>query len=396
MMKQIKIFNVNFGDCFLCESEEENKAAMLVDFGSTRSIVDCVADEVNSSLRKFENKYLMISHFHSDHYSGIHRLDDDIIFNEVYLPNFFTDDVIRLQLVVLAVLSESNPAHGVALNLLSVVPDLLNHLNNFSRICYVKRKEKIFNQVDSCRILWPDINDFNDEAKEIFNKLVDYYGLSVKLGQFNDLVASYINLFPTIDNNEGFYMQFNDEYLAESQHYKQEAENIKNKVIELFKEDKISVKRIDREINKQLSSFQNEISICFDNVADEGGVTTKSVLFLSDISRDNYYKIANATDGLKIAGEYKAIKVAHHGTKGYFVNNLPKSEYLIISNGNASNDSWRITSLYGWNYSDSTFICTNYTNACDYEFACKKCDAYNKNGGVCGINLPNVVYDLLL
>ena len=394
MMKQIKIFNVNFGDCFLCESPESN-AAMLVDFGSTKKIGNGVVNAVNLNLRSYEKKYLMISHFHNDHYSGIRSLSHGIVFDEVYLPNFFTDEVIRLELIILAVLSESNQAHEVALNLLSVVPDLLNHLNELSRINYVKRKEYIVNSIDSYRVLWPDITDFNGAATVLFDDLVHYYNLTEKLEEFYRLVRRYLNLFPTLQDSEHSFMQFTEEFLVRRQGVKEEAEDIKKRIINLFKENKASVKRLSSKLSKRLSAFQNKISICFDNAVNGNG-SMKPVLFLGDITRDNFNKISSPTDGFNLACEYKAIKVAHHGTKDYFVNNLPKSEYMIISNGKANNDSWRISPLYGWHYNERNFICTNYTDACDYEFANKSCDASCNNASVCGINFHNVYYVLSL
>lgn len=404
MTEQMKIFNVQFGDCFLCESPT-NGAAMLVDFGSTRTINHDVACEVNSSIRQYAEKYLMISHFHNDHCCGIRNLDDDIVFEEVYLPNFFSREVIRLELIILAVLSESNPSYNTAFNLLSVVPGLCKHLRSGSRICYVQRREQINNDVDSYRVLWPDSNIKHD-AENLYNEIIGYYNLQDNQGEIEQLAGSYTEMFPRFESLNGNNVMFcNERVLAQLREVSNSIEGFKNRVIALFREGLNHQRRIGAELNKRISSFQNNICICFDSVKNESA-TRGPVLFLSDIDPESFQNIMSGTGAFNVYGAYKAIKVAHHGTKNYYVDNLPHSEYLIISNGRTGSNGWGITPLYGWRYSGSRMICTNYNNACDYELSSRKCDAYcvpgcthggvncnncNMGRGVCGIDISYIL-----
>ena len=138
--------------------------------------------------------------------------------------------------------------------------------------------------------------------------------------------------------------------------------------------------------------YQRNICICFDN-KNEAKDPNKNVLFLSDICREHLQDIIARTDAFKLNDRYFSIKVPHHGTKDYFVPNLPLSEYMIISNGYAKNSGWQITALYGWHYKKLNFICADYSNTCDYALAERKCDAYNPATCTCGFMFN---YELVL
>lgn len=121
MLKSINIFNVKFGDCFILRNglNKDSSDKMLVDFGSIQKINQTVIDAVNFELTTAERTYLMVTHFHSDHYKGIKYLNNRIIFDEIYLPNYFSKDIVKLQFTLLSLLNESHPAYQVAYNLLS-------------------------------------------------------------------------------------------------------------------------------------------------------------------------------------------------------------------------------------------------------------------------------------
>lgn len=131
MLKSINIFNVKFGDCFLLRNglNKDSSDKMLVDFGSIQKINQTVIDAVNFELTTAERTYLMVTHFHSDHYKGIKYLNNRIIFDEIYLPNYFSKDIVKLQFTLLSLLNESHPAYQVAYNLLSVIPDVFRHID---------------------------------------------------------------------------------------------------------------------------------------------------------------------------------------------------------------------------------------------------------------------------
>lgn len=385
MLENIDIYNVNFGDCFILESNScsKNPDRMLVDFGSLQRIGSSVIGGVNSDLTNAKSKYLMVTHFHSDHYSGIRRLNNNIIFDEIYLPDYFSRDIVRLQFTLLSVLSESHPAYQIAYNLLSVIPNIFSHLNCKTKIRFVKRGEYIHNNVDLFRILWPKVDNFERQARNLLREVIDYYEVDgYKRNNIEELTENYFSALPETRVREGGgrVLQFED--------YQVRAERIRQ--IEADIESVISGKekprrRLSVNLGGKISSYQNRICICFDNVYESNMPKNKRVLFLSDICRDHLQTIIESKDNksLALSERYNVIKVPHHGTKDYFVDNLPSSLYMIVPNGYAKNNSWKITALYGWYYINSNFICADF-NACDYSLANCRCDAWNNNSCVCG------------
>ncbi|MDE6867817.1 MAG: hypothetical protein K2J83_01575, partial [Clostridia bacterium] len=95
---------------------------------------------------------------------------------------------------------------------------------------------------------------------------------------------------------------------------------------------------------RKISSFQNKLCLCFDNANKNND---KPVLFLSDISKQCYNQLININE---IARYYSTIKVPHHGTPSYFIDNLPESENLLIPNDN-KRKTWLISSDYFITYS---------------------------------------------
>ena len=123
---------------------------------------------------------------------------------------------------------------------------------------------------------------------------------------------------------------------------------------------------------ENLRNHQNEFCLVFDNTTCE-----KSVLFLSDIDKNNFENNIKT----KLLNNYWTIKIAHHGTFHHFTNKLPDSKYKIISNSFYKNTGWGITAEYPNNYA-SNFICTNNNN-CKYYLDNGKCCP---NSFKCGIN----------
>ncbi len=392
MLKSINIFNVKFGDCFLLRNglNKDSSDKMLVDFGSIQKINQTVIDAVNFELTTAERTYLMVTHFHSDHYKGIKYLNNRIIFDEIYLPNYFSKDIVKLQFTLLSLLNESHPAYQVAYNLLSVIPDVFRHIDKHTRILFVKRGEQIYNNIDSFRILWPDVNSFDIQAKKLYEEIVSYYDINAeKQLDLERLTEEYFSTLPRLTEQEGnsSVLQFEDFNLNP-----ESVLQIKYNIEFISKTKNKPKKRLKRGLSKEISSYQNNICICFDN-KNEAKDPNKNVLFLSDICREHLQDIIARTDAFKLNDRYFSIKVPHHGTKDYFVPNLPLSEYMIISNGYAKNSGWQITALYGWHYKKLNFICADYSNTCDYALAERKCDAYNPATCTCGFMFN---YELVL
>lgn len=392
MTESIKIFNVNFGDCFILEAKEGGPA-MLVDFGSTRRLDDNVIAAVNCTLYSAPERYLMLTHFHSDHYSGISRLCKNLFFNELYLPDFFSRGIIRLNFALLEFLSERSAVYNFAYNMLNSVPMLASHLDPNGIISFVKRHDVITNSIDRYRILWPDNtkyrNNFynagysDEEADELFGELISYYGtrdlyemITARADSFSRPILQLINGSEragakTLNGGDALVRATND---------------MRSILLSATAEKTKPIKYLNSSLRRKISAFQNKMCLCFDNASENTVDLDKKVLFLSDITRENFNIIAAGADNMKLCSAYSAIKVPHHGTKDYFVNNLPQSCFMMISNGNAGSGSgWMISALYGMHYSTRGFICTNYENTCDYYLADRQCCASQI---CCGIASP--------
>lgn len=375
MLNEIEVFNVQFGDCFMLKSYDSN-AAMLVDFGSMQRINPLVTQKIENELHFANEKNLMITHFHQDHCIGIQLLNNSIKFHNIYLPNFFSKSIIRLHIALLYYLNPSSQAHIVAMNLLSIVPNLCAYLNTDSIVNYVKRGDTIFNKTDAYRILWPENSNHEQIADTLYRDIIRFYeirndnvqndAIRYREEHFSNLTEHYMNSFPILKDDQT--MQFSEK----------ERDKM-NQVLGLIgdmRTTKDARKRLSQKLNDRISNFQNDLSICFDNIAHSNTYKSKrvrSVLFLSDVTPDNFNTISMA-DRLRLYPKYKVIKAPHHGTRDYFVNDLPRSKYIIISHGNRK--GWPITPLYGYNYSKRKFICTNYYNSCDYCLSGKRCPAY--------------------
>lgn len=385
MVEDIDIYNVKFGDCFILKnnSDTQHSNKLLVDFGSIQSIDPPVIKGVNIELARAESKYLMITHFHSDHYKGIKTLNNNIIFDEIYLPDYFSRNIIKLQFTLLSLLNERHPAYQIAYNLLSAIPNIFRHLNCNSKIIFVKRGDLIFNNLDSFRILWPKVDDFDRLAHLLFREVIDYYNLGEDYENYiESLTERYFSLLPETREHEGngHVLKFEDlEFRAERiRQIEAEIERVSN-------ETNKPRKRLRYVLSNKIRSCQNEICICFDNLFGRNIPKNKRVLFLSDICRENLQTIIGSEDNsnLALSDYYRVIKVPHHGTKDYFVPNLTLSEYMIVPNGYAIKPGWEITALYGEYYKERNFICADF-NACENSHFFRYCRACCRNNCICG------------
>ncbi|MDE5896856.1 MAG: hypothetical protein K2H43_03455 [Clostridia bacterium] len=383
-MSNIRIFNVNFGDCFLLECGENAK--MLVDYGSSTRLSPAVTTQVNAKLLHAKHLYLTLTHFHKDHYSGIQKLGGFVQFDEVYLPNFFSKEHFRLQFALLFALSPTHESAVIAKNLLSVIPDLQTHLRSDSAICYVNRGDTILNRTGNYRILWPQLPDSDAEAQRLYRELRPYLESDESILLVNRAADHYFEALSRTYEDDGGIRRL----AAESIDFERIRE-----VLYSFASSKKRFqppKRLTRKLSKAISDYQNSICLCFDT--DHGNSCSnngKPALFLSDIDPANYKIIAAGKDGLKLADVYSAIKVPHHGTKNYYINDLPESDFLIISNGKSAHSGWEISPLYGLRYIGRELLCTNYKDACGYEPTGKQCFACDHNYCTCGIGTDDVL-----
>lgn len=95
MNRTISMYPVGFGDCYLIE---ENESALLVDFGNidyrpqskTANPFVATTNALQKAVQSKEERSLLITHFHQDHYNLITSLYPNI-FNAIYLRNIFSN-----------------------------------------------------------------------------------------------------------------------------------------------------------------------------------------------------------------------------------------------------------------------------------------------------------------
>ena len=356
MINYIKVFNVAFGDCFIID---ENDFKLLIDCGSmTSERKNMVTQSVDAEMSVKKEKYGILSHFHKDHYKYL--MDLKTRFSNFYCPNFITKVDIGIFVMTLLLSSPQNQIYQDAKSFLEIakIPEIMD--SNGIIFFVSTLTKRIIN--NNYRILWPPrnvsqndnilyqtlINKFTEQQQQLINDFIDHY-----LSFFENTETSVNEPRLTQNGLEQFYSI------------------IPPKINDLINQIQPQLSLSSDEI-ESLRNHQNEFCLVFDNTSSE-----KSVLFLSDIDKNNFENNIKT----KLLNNYWIIKIAHHGTFRHFTNKLPDSKYKIIPNSFYKNTSWGITADYPNNYA-SKFICTNNSN-CQYYLANgKKCLSSYK----CGIN----------
>lgn len=288
---------------------------------------------VNDIISKTLNKNLecIVTHFHDDHYNTL-SMFPNAAFDAIYASNFLTNEEIRLQLYALLILSNSSSCYLMAEQMLRFIPKIIDDgiLKECAIVNFVKKGDLINNNME---VLWPDPNILDYEVRNLldeFEKILkvnsnEIYRESANFhnGVWSDLIEKiellakkYISNVEILKNNR-MQNEITLDYISN---------NIKNILDDLNAIKKqVNLKKLTSFPRKRIKQIQNKYSIIFHN---------DKVLFLGDITA----KIFNDNIACKIENnKYNYIKVAHHGTKNYFTNKLPKSDKMIISSGKKSN-----------------------------------------------------------
>ena len=150
-IKQIKCYNVGFGDCFLCKDNNENGPKMLVDFGEHRSFNNlAVLNDVYDELIMAKQKNLMISHLHQDHYNGVSQLlatHQDLKFDNVYLPNYISNGSLELYATMLFYGKKDHVLSKAARAVLSMPGIFACNLSHYAKIYFVCEGKIIYNNL---------------------------------------------------------------------------------------------------------------------------------------------------------------------------------------------------------------------------------------------------------
>ncbi len=362
MGRQIKMYNAYFGDCFVIQDSDINRN-LVVDCGirevspagsNGKSIRKKQLEDIQKNLRdSYDQRDLLITHFHYDHISGLTKLLKDpvpgLTFDKVYLPNIWdfpfvvASTLLQQNLLKIMLKKSKVSAYGTGTEGLLDLLIALGSCTNNVRV--LKRGDNFEN--DRYVTLLP-----NDD---ILNKIDEEYQnieLPPELGNLKERVSTVANdvsvlVAELVDNsNEGQLSAITVSLI--------EQRNRMNTFIDELTDTDISDDTIDL-ISLALDNLNkpgNRISIVFQNKESDD----YNLLFTGDAEKGNLITISTKTD-IKMHDHYKYIKLPHHGTKTHFFDFAPYTpEYVLIPNGSTKfNDE--ISSLYkdlGYNK-----ICSN-------------------------------------
>lgn len=365
-IKQIKCYNVGFGDCFLCKDGTDNGAKMLVDCGEHNFFKNLsVLNDVYNELIIAKQKNLMISHLHQDHYNGISQLlaaHKDLKFDNIYLPNYISNGSLELYAAMVFYGKKDNPLSRVARAVLSIPGIFATNLSQRAKIYFACEGKIIYNNLCVFETILP-----KKWAKKPC--LIDNV-------QIKEFCSRYLKIFNLEPNNDGCITM----EVSVSQEY-----NIKEEIDELFREyDDTELPVIsEHELEKLKKTFEkhhNNMSLAFHETKV---CNMHNVLFLGDAEK-RYIKYACDTYA---RSQYCFVKIPHHGTKAHFYKYLPFAKYYAITNG-TPHKTWEITDLYDAQYGrNATFVCSNNANCQIYQNS-NKCQSKTNNGAICGIAIP--------
>lgn len=351
MINNIITYNVGFGDCTLIcgTSKCGDSGKMLVDFGGDLLNIQNVATNIIQQLNSAKHKYLIISHFHQDHYNGLDLLVGKVVFDRIYIPDFINNN--SLHILSAALFVKNTKIFSQAKDILTIISDLLNKglVKKIEDIQLCKAGDEIINELEKFKCLLPKTNIIckrqitMDKIRKDFN--IKSIVRALNCNDYN--ISGYIKEIETIKNSN-----FDDK----------DFRYIKN----LFKK------------------IQNNYSIVFQNSRindnEKYHDSNKNILFCGDALPKNINSVKSC-----LYDEYDVIKIPHHGTKKYFYKDFPCSKNFIISNGKKNNNT-KISLLYDTNYrQNQKFICSNK----ECELITKQCTCVSKkkNNAICGFTV---------
>ena len=357
---QIKCYNVGFGDCFLCKGENEDSAKMLVDFGGAKNF-KMVKNDLKHEFSSADKRYLMLSHLHKDHYSGLTKVNDGsnvFLFDEIYLSDYIASGGIEFMGEVL-LSSQDNILLNLVRSILKIPALLFRYVKDDTKVYLLCQGNVVYNSLCSFEVLLPLKN----------NKFYLHHR-----GDLEDLIRSfakeYIKLldYSPYSNGETSCIQVYSNNLGEV------IDRLIDDLIQKGQERNVSVD--EKILKERFDNYHNSLSLAFHelSVPDQ-----KNVLFLGDAEPTDIDAIVKSG---KVANQYYFVKVQHHGTKNHFYNALPTAQYYAISNG-GNRDSWEISALY-----DAQYGALRCINNCNCELAKKgvSCKSKAKTSGECGTN----------
>lgn len=364
---QIKCYNVGFGDCFLCKDNNEDDAKMLIDFGSAQNF-KTVKNDLKIELSCAKNKYLMLSHLHQDHYSGLGKIkskkDKKLFqFDEIYLSDYIASGGIEF-MGELLLLTKNNTLLNLVRAILKIPALLSGYVKKDTKIFLLCQGNIVHNSLCDFEVLLPLNNN-----RMYINHIGNFEGL---IGSFAQKYIDLLNYVP-YSNGETSSIQVYSDNLGEE---------IDHLIDDLIQEgQKIDLSINETILKKEFDNYHNSLSLAFHELSVSD---YENVLFLGDAEPTDIDVLVKSR---KVAPQYCFVKVQHHGTKNHFYNALPSAKYYAITNG-GSRVGWKLTSLYDACYGkNTTFICSNRNN-CELCQHGVPCISATVNGAICGLIPP--------
>ena len=360
---QIKCYNVGFGDCFLCKNENTN-SKMLIDCGTQNSFKNTdVTDDIYLELAQADEKNIMISHLHEDHYNGISSLlatYPNLQIDNVYLPNYISYGGLELYAAMVFYGKQDTDLTKVARAVLTIPGIFANNFSHYARIYFACEGKTIQNNLCTFETILPrkwfkrPCPIDNEKIREFCSRYLSILNIETSTGEGNTIEVRIVS-----DNN---IQQEIDELLREYDNV--DFPSISNSELE-------ALKKAFKKHHNNMSLAFHEKSVCdFHNVLFWGDAEKANIKYACDTYVRTYYGF---------------IKIPHHGTKTHFYDKLPKAKFCAISNGKYKGRE--ITALYDVQYGDhTTFICSNNAS-CEIDQHNCDCRSKKKNCAKCGFDL---------
>ena len=326
----VKMYDCDFGDCFMIEKEHvEGGVPLFVDFG-----VHSRSKALHPPTKRYDaiigdmpsNMDLLITHYHDDHYSGImhmYRKGGCKRFRKVYIPDVWekTQKYLLIKMLILSTIYDGSTKSQVN------IADFLKTIC-YSEVHLVKRGDSIS---DNFVALWPVKRDIRKKVSPISLECLsreDRDTLEDCAKILYDAVRQIVDRNNEADkSNNGIVMQMLDEC----------SQRIQN----------ININNISKELTTKLNKFGNQISIVFRNKRYRS--SGRNMLFTGDIDNTTLNKLCKCKGYPKMLRDISIIKVPHHGTDSYyfdFNSLITKSGDGILLIPNGSIPKWEISRYY--------------------------------------------------
>lgn len=361
------MYDCGFGDCF-CLQEEYVERPLFIDFGIHShskvgykcGIYDNVLNDMHGmSSAGGTGMDFLLTHYHSDHFSGLmyllrqrkkqHHLQH-IRFENVYIPNVWniTDSK---NIVMQLLLSYLPSGRGRKMNIMDFLTAICK---TNGKVHLVSRGDMIGDELVA---LWPPSNMSAKNMREV-SDIADE-GFWVLLGEIAEKLIDVV-LTLIVNAQDGEYAAA----LAELR-------GLKTRFSALFGR----LPQIGEDARIKLNELGNEISIVFHNIQE--APNRRNILFAGDVHPQAWRCIASpCRNDYPLHKAYGIIKVPHHGTASYYYDFIPHSTHspetvYMIPNGDIKMSGYEICAQYPRRLHGAAVRCANNT-ACEE----KNCAGY--------------------